>query len=75
MCGHENVVSDLRTASYFVILNIPLQLEVLFSKSDVRASLVTPKETPLRLQPGRLSDLYDGSVYRSFAESVADYPE
>jgi len=75
ICQTQNHISDLRLATFFVVFDLPVQLEIIFQNPETADALCTPAEAIGRSRPGFLSDIYDGSVYREFNASVAHLEE
>lgn len=65
-CLHDNVISDLSKATYFVSFDILSQIALLFKDPDVREKLLDPRNFHQKPHDGVMRDLYDGSVYRQF---------
>lgn len=72
-CQAVNVISDLRVAHFFVLFDVPHQLQNLFQNPDVYNSLLSPSEAVARSTPGIISDIWDGTVYKRFAAAVANF--
>jgi len=66
-CTKENNLSDLSKATYFVVFDIPSQLNILLKNPEVRKKLVNPFDHVNKPEDNTMRDLYDGSCYRSFA--------
>ncbi|KAK3922584.1 Halomucin [Frankliniella fusca] len=75
LCGAVNKISDLREAHYFVMFDISHAIEVLFNRSDILDKLWKPADAVNKSQPGFISDIHDGTMYRDFARRVSDYTE
>ena len=69
-CNHVNQLSDLSTASYFVIFDLNSQIEVLLGDQSIRTKLVNPIEFVNEPMDGIMRDMYHGSSYRTFARYV-----
>ncbi|KAE8737244.1 hypothetical protein FOCC_FOCC017294 [Frankliniella occidentalis] len=64
-CKLENDKTELKKEGYFVILDVPYQLEFLLKNDNVRKQLKNPfnlKNNNIEI----LSDLHDGSAYQAF---------
>ncbi|KAK3917318.1 Halomucin [Frankliniella fusca] len=71
-CETVNILSDLSQATYFVTFYLPSQIEVLLSNPDIRRKLVSPSAFVNVPGDNIMRDLYDGKMYRKFANIVKD---
>lgn len=75
LCRTVNVISDLRVASFFVIFDIPIQVQVVLNKNGNKNFLLTPAEAVARSEQGFLTGIWSSSKYREFAASLGAHDD
>lgn len=69
-CTRINSISNLNNCIFFIIFDLPIQFEVLFSDDKLFQSLKNPFDLINNQQPLVMKDVYDGSVYQNFIRSL-----
>jgi hypothetical protein len=70
VCNTVNEIGNLSNSIFFVLFDIPPQLEVLFNIKKIRNALKDPLDLVNIDDNGPIRDLYDGSVYQKFAKNL-----
>ncbi|KAJ1524648.1 hypothetical protein ONE63_011131 [Megalurothrips usitatus] len=74
-CQTVNDISDLRKAHYFCMYDLSRAIEILFNQSEIKDALLRPADAVNKSEPGHISDIYGGSMYKKFAERVKNFTE
>lgn len=69
-CLKVSQISNLNEASFFVMFDLPPQIEILLCKDQNFEHLKNPFDLINNQQPVQMKDLYDGTVYQKFAKSL-----
>lgn len=68
-CLTVNQISNLNESSFFVIFDLPPQIEILLCKDKIFEELKNPFDL-LDNQPGPMKDVYNGTAYQNFITSL-----
>lgn len=65
-CERVTSIGNLNDCIFFVMFDLPIQTEVLFSDDEIFQSLKNPFDLINSQEPFVMSDVHDGSVYQNF---------
>ncbi|KAK3916803.1 1-(5-phosphoribosyl)-5-[(5-phosphoribosylamino)methylideneamino] imidazole-4-carboxamide isomerase, partial [Frankliniella fusca] len=73
-CKRANSLSNLNNCLFFVMFDLPPQIEVLLSNDIILQKLKRPTELVNNEEPRILRDVYDGKMYQQFILTLDDNP-
>ncbi|KAJ1523185.1 hypothetical protein ONE63_001074 [Megalurothrips usitatus] len=69
-CQKVHCISDLNKCTFFIMFDLPLQIEVLLSQEGMLESLKNPLDLKNDEQPRVMKDVYDAEMYQKFIDFV-----